>query len=290
MPETTVIAGSSPVGLAERLAERLGASLVTSNIRTFPDGESKITLAGTPAGRCIVVQSTHPPVDTNLIRALSLVHKAAERASGVTAVVPYMGYGRQDKEFLPGEVITLKAVAQLFRGAGADRVVTVDVHSMLGLSYFGETVKNVSAVPELAGYFGSMSLDNPLVVSPDRGGRERAGEFARILGTECLVLEKERDRKTGEVTVQSREADVGDRDAILVDDMISTGGSMVKAAEFLKTRGCRRVFAACTHALLVDGAAEKMGRAGVVRIVGANTIPGEAAEVDVSGIVAGALA
>ena len=101
------------------MAERLRANLVTSSVRTFPDGESKVTLAGTPAGRCIVVQSTHPPVDTNLVRALSLVHKAAERASSVTAVVPYMGYGRQDKEFLAGEVITLKVVAQLFGGAGS---------------------------------------------------------------------------------------------------------------------------------------------------------------------------
>lgn len=272
------------------MAERLGADLITSSIRTFPDGESKTTLSGTPAGRCVVVQSTHPPVDTNLVRALSLVHKAAEHASSVTAVVPYMGYGRQDREFLVGEVITLKAVARLFSGAGADRVVTVDAHSALGLGYFGEAAKNVSAVPELAGYFGSVGLDNPLVVSPDRGGGVRATEFAGILGSECLVLEKERDRKTGAVTIRNRTAGVGGRDVVLVDDMISTGGSMVKAAEFLKAQGCGRVLAACTHALLVDGAEEKMGRAGVAQIVSANTIPGETAKVDVSGVVASVLA
>lgn len=285
-----VIAGSSPVRLAERLAERLGVGLITSNVRTFPDGESKVTLSGTPAGRCVVVQSTHPPVDTNLVRALSLVHKAAEHASGVTAVVPYMGYGRQDREFLAGEVVTLKAVARLFNGAGADRVVTVDAHSMLGLGYFGEAAKNVSAIPELADYFCSMSLDSPLVVSPDRGGGVRAAEFAEILGSECLVLEKERDRKTGAVTIRNRVVGVGGRDVVLVDDMISTGGSMVKAAEFLKAQGCGRVFAACTHALLVDDAVEKMGRAGVAQVVSANTIPGETAKVDVSGVVASVLA
>lgn len=285
-----VIAGSSPVRLAERLAERLGADLITSNIRTFPDGESKTTLSETPTGRCVVVQSTHPPVDTNLVRALSLVHKATEHASSVTAVVPYMGYGRQDREFLAGEVVTLKAVARLFSGAGADRMITVDAHSMLGLGYFGEAAKNVSAVPELADYFCSMGLNDPLVVSPDRGGEIRATKFAGILGSECLVLEKERDRKTGVVTIRNRAAGVGGRDVVLVDDMISTGGSMVKAAEFLKAQGCGRVFAACTHALLVDGAVEKMGRAGVARIVSANTIPGETAKVDVSGVVASALA
>ena len=289
MSETTVIAGSSPTKLAERLAEKLGADLITSNIRVFPDGESKITLSGTPSGRCIVVQSTHPPVDTNLIRALALVHKAGERASSVTAVIPYMGYARQDREFLGGEVVTLRVVARLLRGIGANRMVTVDMHSGVGLSYLGQEAKNVSAIPELAKYFGGMDLGNPLVVSPDRGGHNRAAEFAGVLGLEHIALEKERDRRTGAVSIRNDKVDTAGRDVILVDDMISTGGSMIKAAKFLKAQGCESVSASCTHALLVDDTVERMRRAGIAQVVSANTIPGDTAKVDVSGIIADAV-
>lgn len=289
MSETTVVAGSSPTKLAERLAEKLEADLITSDIRVFPDGESKITLSGTPSGRCIVVQSTHPPVDTNLVRALALVHKAREHASSMTAVIPYMGYARQDREFLDGEVVTLRVVAGLLRGIGVSRMVTVDMHSRAGLAYLGQEAKNVSAIPELARYFGRMDLGNPLVVSPDRGGHGRAAEFAKMLGLEHIALEKERDRRTGTVSIRNDKVDAAGRDIILVDDMISTGGSMIKAAEFLKTQGCGSVFASCTHALLVDDTIERMRRAGIAQVISANTIPGDTAKVDVSGIIADAV-
>lgn len=289
MSETTVVAGSSPTKLAERLAEKLEADLITSDIRVFPDGESKITLSGTPSGRCIVVQSTHPPVDTNLVRALALVHKAREHASSMTAVIPYMGYARQDREFLDGEVVTLRVVAGLLRGIGVSRMVTVDMHSRAGLAYLGQEAKNVSAIPELARYFGRMDLGNPLVVSPDRGGHGRAAEFAKMLGLEHIALEKERDRRTGTVSIRNDKVDAAGRDIILVDDMISTGGSMIKAAEFLKTQGCGGVFASCTHALLVDDTIERMRRAGIAQVISANTIPGDTAKVDVSGIIADAV-
>ena len=288
MPGTTVLAASQ-TGLAPNLADALGADLVTGNVRTFPDGESKVTLSGAPAGRCIVVQSTHPPVDTNLLRALLLVSEAAGRAQSVVAVVPYMGYARQDREFLPGEVVTLKHVARLFAGAGADRLVTVDMHSMKGLEYFGDMGRNVSAVPDLAAHFAGMDLTDPLAVSPDMGGRERVRLFAESMGTGWLALEKERDRTTGEVSIRSDGADVTGRDVILVDDMISTGGSIVSAAGFLRGCGCGRVFAACTHALMVGDAAARLAGAGVEGVVAANTVPGPASVVDVSRAVAGAL-
>ena len=288
MPGTTVLAASQ-TGLAHNLAEILGADLITGHIRTFPDGESKVTLSGEPAGRCVVVQSTHPPVDINLLRALLLVSEAAGRAQSVAAVVPYMGYARQDREFLPGEVVTLKHVAGLFAGAGADRLVTVDIHSMKGLEYFGGMGQNVSAVPDLAAHFAGMDMADPLAVSPDMGGRERARIFAESIHTGWLALEKERDRTTGEVSVRSEGADVSDRDIILVDDMISTGGSIVSAAGFLRGCGCGRIFAACTHALMVGDAAARIAGAGVEGVVAANTIPGPAGVVDVSRTIARAL-
>lgn len=289
MSETTVVAGSSTSKLAEKLATKLGAGLITSDIRVFPDGESKITLSGTPSGRCIVVQSTHPPVDTNLVRALALAHKVGERASSMIVVIPYMGYARQDREFLDGEVVTLRVVAELLRGIGVGRMVTVDMHSRAGLACLGQGAKNVSAIPELAKYFGGMDLGNSLVVSPDRGGRSRAAEFAKMLGLEYIALEKERDRRTGAVSIRNDKVDAAGRNVILVDDMISTGGSMIKAAEFLKMQGCGSVFASCTHALLIDDTIERMRRAGIDQVVSANTIPGDTAKVDVSGIIADAV-
>lgn len=285
MPDI-IIDGDSSTTLATNLAGIIGADLVTTDTRIFPDGESKIILSGVPSGRCIIVQSIYPPVDTNLVRALTLVSVAAETSNEVIIIVPYMGYARQDQMFLPGEVVTLRHIARLFSGAGADRLITVDIHSNRGLVYFGNIGSNVSAVPYMARYFVDIPLERPLVVSPDLGGRERAETFARIMGTDCITLEKNRDRRSGEVSIRTKGVDMSYRDIILVDDMISTGGSIVKASEFLKGCGCGRVFVACTHALMVGDAAARIYNAGVESVVGANTVPGKESMVDISGIIA----
>ena len=285
-------------GLAAGVAGRLRAAHVKVDTRVFPDGEAKITLdsrpeEGVPAA---VVHSISPPADSNLVRALSMVREARRFTGDVTAVVPYMGYARQDQAFLDGEVVTMDVVAGLLESAGASRVVVVDIHSEKALSHFSVPAVNISAVPELADHFAGLDLPDPLVVSPDIGGVKRARGFAGRIGAGCAVLQKERNRHTGEVRIVG--SDLGEttgRDIVLVDDMISTGGSIVKAAEFLRERGCGRVFAACTHALLVGGAGAKISEAGVARIVGTNTIDGWASHgggtevVDVAGIIAAAL-
>lgn len=271
------------------MAQRLDADIVTSKIKRFPDGESKITLSGEPSGRCIVVQSTHPPVDTNTILALSLVLQAAKQSDDVTAVIPYMGYGRQDKEFLPGELVTIQGVAKLFLLAGAKNILTVDIHSMTALDYFGGGAKNVSAIPSLAEYILTMNLERPLVVSPDQGGIDRADKFAHILNAESFALEKRRDRETGDVKIQNSKVNVHNRNIILVDDMVSTGGSIVKAAEFLINQGCADIYVACTHALLVNDALQNIKDAGVQKVISTNTIPNSTTSVDVSATITGAL-
>lgn len=288
MKEITIVAGKTSKDLAERLAEKIDAKLVKSEIRVFPDGESKITLSGDLSkDKSIVVQSIYPPVDTNLMHALSLIAKAKETSSDVIAVIPYMGYARQDKEFLPGEIVTMQVLGKLFRGAGASKIITIDIHSVLGLKYFDIETENITVVPELARYFKRLDLVNPLVVSPDQGGRDRAMEFAREFGSECVALEKTRDKKTGQVRIETDNVDVEKRDLILVDDMISTGGSIVKATEFLKKQGCSKVYAACTHALLIEKAEEKIKESGVTEIVSTNTIPNKTSTVvDVTDVVA----
>ena len=290
LSELSVISGKSSENLAKELSKKIKANFVKSEIRVFADGESKITLIGKLSKKkSIVVQSIYPPVDTNLVQALSLITKAKENSSEVTAVIPYMGYARQDREFLPGEIVTMNVLGKLFKSAGASKIIIVDIHSLIGLKYFTIKTKNVTAVPDLAEYFKKLSLKNPLVVSPDQGGLERAKEFAKEFNSDYIALEKTRDRKTGKVKIKTKNLEVENRDLILVDDIISTGGSIIKATQFLKKQKCKRIYVACTHALLMNDAENKIKKAGVTSIISTNTIPGKTSKVDVSKAIAKAI-
>ena len=240
--------------------------------------------------KSIVLQSISPLVDTNLVHVLSLITKAKENSSEVVAVIPYMGYARQDREFLPGEIVTMKVLGKLFKGAGASKIIVVDIHSLIGLKYFNIKTKNVTAIPDLVEYFKKLSLENPLVVSPDQGGKERVKKFAKEFNSDYIVLEKTRDRKTGKVKIKTKNLEeVENRDLILVDDIISTGGSIIKATQFLKKQKCKRIYVACTHALLMNDAEKKIKKAGVTSIISTNTIPGKTSKVDISKTIAKAI-
>jgi ribose-phosphate pyrophosphokinase len=285
-----LIAGNSSGDLAKKISKKLKANLVRSEVKVFPDGESKITLKGKISrNKTIIVQSIYPPVDSNLIQALSLISKAKDHSNEVVVVVPYLGYSRQDREFLPGEIVTMKILGRLFKGAGASKIIVVDIHSKIGLKHFKIKSENISAISDLVKYFKKINLRNPLVVSPDQGGKERAKEFASEFDSEFIALKKQRDRKTGKVKIKTEGLDIVGRDVILVDDMISTGGSIIKATEFLKKQKCRRVFVACTHALLMNDAEKKIRKAGVAKIISTNTIPGKTSIVDISSTIAKAL-
>ena len=287
MVKFTVIGGGASKDLARRLARRLRAVYIETETKIFPDGESKITLQKIPKKSVIlVVQSTYPPVDTNMLQALSIISQVRKISSRTYAIIPYMGYARQDKQFLSREVITMSVVAKMLQSAGAKKVIVVDIHSNTALNHFNIPTENVSAVPELVKYFKKLNLKNPLVVSPDAGGSSRSKKFASLLKSDFIVLKKHRDRKTGRVNIQTTKADVQGKDLIIVDDMISTGGSVIKAAQFLKKQKCKRVFVACTHGLLVGDAEKKIRKAGVSRIISTNTIPGNTSKVDVSEILA----
>jgi ribose-phosphate pyrophosphokinase len=291
LSNVSVISGKSSEELAKKLSKRIKANLIKSTIRVFPDGESKITLSGKISKKkSIVVQSIYPPVDSNLIQALSLISKAKEISSEVIAVIPYLGYARQDREFLSGEIVTMKVLAKLFKGVGASKIIAVDIHSVIGLKHFTIKSKNVTAISDLVKYFKKLNLKDPVVVSPDQGGKDRAQEFAKEFGSEFIALEKKRDRKTGKVQIKTKNADeVMGRDLILVDDMISTGGSIINATQFLKKQKCKQVYVACTHALLMNNAEKKIKNAGVTKIVSTNTIPGKTSMVDVSNTISKAI-
>ena len=290
MAKFTVISGNASSDLAKRIARRLKAPYIKTEKKVFPDGESKITINQIPKKSIVlVVQSTYPPVDSNLLELLSIVSKVQKFSSKVYAIIPYMGYARQDREFLGGEIVTIGVIGKLLKAAGVKKILTVDIHSKLALKELKISSENVSAMEELVKHFKKMKMKDPLVVSPDMGGQERAEKFASLLKTEFIALKKHRDRRTGKVNILSEKVNVKNRDLILVDDMISTGGSIAKATQFLKKQKCGRVFVACTHALLVNNATKKIKSSGVSQIISTNTIPGGSAKVDVSRVISDAL-
>lgn len=284
----TVIGGKASESLAKKIAKKLNARYLKTEVRVFPDGESKITLQGKPKkGKIIVVQSTYPPVDTRLIHALCLISKARQYSSDVTAVIPYMGYARQDKTFLSGEVVTSSVVATLLEAVGSSKIIVVDFHSLVALKYFRVPIKNLTAVSLLLNFFKKIKIKDPLVVSPDLFWASKAREFASCIGANSIALNKQRDRKTGKLRIKkSKITNIKGRDIILLDDMISSGESIIKASEFLKKRKCGKIFVACTHAVLVGDAKKRIKKAGVRKIVSTNTIPGLTNVADVSGIIA----
>jgi ribose-phosphate pyrophosphokinase len=289
LTEISVVAGPGSFDLANNIAKRLGAQLTVASLRIFSDGESNIKLSKV-GKNCVIVQSTHPPTDTHLIQLLMIAKKCTDDgAQHVCAVIPYLGYARQDRAFLEGEVVSIDLVAKLFETVGVEHIITVDIHSQLAMSYFA-SIENVSSVPLLANYASKMKLRDPIAVSPDAGGTNRAKEFARLLDIDVIVLKKSRHRVTGEVTIDEKlHMDISKRDAIVIDDIISSGGSIIKAAEVLHKKGVGRIYAMCAHALLIRDAAQKIKSAGVQDIISTNSVPGEYSKVELSPEIASAL-
>lgn len=284
MAERLVLAGPASEDLGRSLAERLGLPLLNGEFRVFPDGESKFTLNDKVTGRSVLlVQSTYQPVDQHIFQLLLASHHLSGEGAKVTAVVPYLAYARQDKEFLPGEGVTLGVIAHLLRSAGVRRLVTVDIHSAEGLALFSFPTYSVSAIPSMVGYArDNLDLKDPVVISPDFGGSKRTEAFAQLYGAPFLKLSKTRDRASGEVTIREAKLEVKDKDVVIVDDIISTGGTVRAAAEAVMKQGARRSVALCVHGLFVGNALDAMGKASVKTVVSTNTVPGKYSLVDVS--------
>jgi len=291
--DVAIIAGPSSVDLGTAIARHLDAELVPVHLKIFPDGESKIKVRKVEKNHCIIVQSTYPPTDRHLLQALMMLERCSKDGSAnVWAVMPYMAYSRQDREFLDGEVVSAALVAKLIENVGTKKLITVDVHSPASLSYYTIDTQNISAVGLLAEYAaGKIKPNAPIVVSPDLGGTKRAAEFARILGTDMIALTKSRDKDTAQVFIEEKELDsnVVGRDLILLDDMISTGESIVEACKFLKKYKPNKIYAMCTHALLIGDAMTRINSAGVDEIISTNSIPGISAKVDLAQLISAQL-
>jgi ribose-phosphate pyrophosphokinase len=288
----SVIAGPSSQNLAAKVAQDLRAELIPVDVRIFADSESRIKMGDVKKKNCVIVQSTYPPADRHLLQTLMMIKKCNDDlAADICTVIPYMAYARQDRVFQDGEVISIELIAKLLEAAGNKRLITIDIHSALALSYFRIDVQNISSIPLLANHAANnIKLNRTVVVSPDAGGIERAYEFAKILGSDIIALKKWRDRNSGEIFFDDKlECNIADRDVILVDDIISSGGSIVKACQVLKKNKADKIYAMCVHALLVEDAAEKIRAAGVQEIISTNSIPSHYAKVDISPIISASL-
>ncbi len=287
-----VVPGPASQSLGQKIAEKLDAQIVSVNLKSFPDGEYCLRFEGDLAGEeVVVVQSTGPPQDTNVMQLLLILDAAKDLgAEKVTAVVPYLAFARQDKRFLPGEVVSAETVVKLIEACGTDRFITVNIHSEKTLKQLSIPNENLSAITSLAEHFKSRGLDGAFSLSPDKGAVELAEEADRVLGGGCGWLRKERDRYTGEIQVEEKSLNVKGRDVIVFDDIISSGGTIARAVKMLKTQGARRVYAACVHPLLIGEAKQKIHKNGAEEIVGTDSIPSSVRRVSLAPLIAEALA
>ena len=282
-----IILGPASQQLGEKIAEILGTHKVNVVFKTFPDGESYIRLEGDTHDEVAIVQTTSPPQDSRLMQ-LALMADAAKRsgAKHVTAVVPYLAYARQDKAFLQGEAVSIETIASMLKVAGIDALVTVNVHQQKILDKLPFPAKNVSAVPLLADYFKNRGLSDVFVIAPDKGAVHIAEEAGKVLGTEYGYLDKQRDRYTGQVSMEKKTFAVEGKIVIIFDDIISTGGTIVAAAKILKDQGAEKVYTACVHPLLVGDAEKRILDAGVEEVIGTDSIPSRVSKVSLASLIA----
>lgn len=266
-----VVAGSASRKLAADVATGLDATLVTPDVRSFPDGEvySRVHEDGLEGEDVVVVQTTLGN-DRYMELLLLLDAVRAQGANRVCAVVPYYSYSRQDQRFLTGEALSARVVAKTI-AVDADALVTVDPHKDHILEMFPGTAAGPSAVPELAAYFAGAGVD--LVLAPDKGARDRAQHAASLMGVPFDHLEK--TRLSGDkVVMKTKDLDVAGRTVAIIDDIISTGGTMATATKQLQDQGATAVLCAATHGLFTGGAVKRLLDAGVKQVVATDTIEG----------------
>jgi len=287
-----VIGGSSSENLAGIVANQLGVKSGKVEMKRFPDGEKYLrVLDDVKDHHVIVIQSMYHTPDEFLFEYFLLVDSLKDLgAKRVTSFIPYFAYARQDERFNPGEALSFKTVSKLIETVGTDELFTIDMHQhrvLKSSEVFKIPSHNLSAMPLLADYVKKEGmLKNPLVIGPDVEAEQWAKQAAETLHTDYDVFEKKRfaaDR----VEVRPRKANAAGRDILIVDDIISTGGTIIEASKILFSQGVNRVEVACTHPILATDSLNRIREAGVANVIGTDTVPSPISYVSVAPLIAG---
>ena len=273
MEKTLVFALSSSIELAKEIVAELGLPLGECEVKHFADGEIMVELGQSVRGKHVyIVQSTCNPVSTNLMEVLIAID-ACKRASAahITVIMPYFGYARQDRKARPRQPITSKLVASLLETAGANRVITMELHATQIQGFFDIPADDISAMSIIGNYFRSLDLENIVVVSPDHGGVTRARKLAEMLHAPLAIIDKRRP-KPNVAEAMNLIGDVDGKTAILVDDIVDTAGTLVSGIQMLRDKGAKAIYACCVHAVLSDPAIERLQAADLAGFICTNTI------------------
>lgn len=274
-PEMKIFSGSANRELAERICKTIGVPLGEATLTQFPDGETYVKIEENVRGRDVfLIQPTSPPTNEHLMELLIMVD-AAKRASAdrITAVIPFFGYARQDRKDKPRVPITAKLIANLLTAAGVSRVLTMDLHAQQVQGFFDIPVDHLYSMPVLIRYLRERLTKNKLVVvSPDVGGLKMASAYSQALGAGLAIVAKQRKSATDTEALYVI-GEVKDCDVLLVDDLTETAGTLVSAAEILKKHGANDIYAAVSHAVLVDLAIPRLQKSKIKELVTTNSTP-----------------
>ncbi|MGJ0354064.1 ribose-phosphate pyrophosphokinase [Aliarcobacter cryaerophilus] len=269
-----LFSGSANPEFAKKVGEYLGMNVSDAKLNKFSDGEISVQITQSVRGQDVyIIQPTCAPTNDNLMELLIMID-ALKRSSAksINAVIPYYGYARQDRKAAPRVPISAKLVADLLEKAGIHRVVTIDLHAAQIQGFFNIPADNLFGSILFVNYIKSKNLKNPIIASPDIGGVARARQYADKLGYDLVIVDKKRE-KANESQVMNIIGDVKGKDVILVDDMVDTAGTLVKAAEVLKEKGANSVMACCTHGVLSGPAYERVANGVLDELVISDTIP-----------------
>ena len=272
--ELKVFSGNGNKPLAKLICEYIGIPLGDAEVGRFSDGEIMVQINENVRGRDVfVVQSTGHPVNEHLMELLLMIDALKRASAGrITAVLPYFCYARQDRKRQPRVPISAKLIADLLTASGANRILSVDLHAGQIQGFFNVPFDHLLAAPVLAAYIPKLDVKDLVVVSPDAGGVERARQFAKRLGASLAIIDKRRDApNVSEVCHIIGE--VFHRDALLLDDMVDTGGTLVNSARALEAAGARRVMACCTHPVLSGKAFQRITDSPIEKLITTDTIP-----------------
>jgi ribose-phosphate pyrophosphokinase len=272
--ELKIFSGNANRPLAQRIADYVGIPLGDATITAFPDQETFVKINENIRGRDVfIVQPTGPPANQHLMEMLIMID-ACRRASAsrITAVIPFFGYARQDRKDQPRVPITAKLVANLITAAGATRVLTMDLHSQQIMGFFDIPVDHLYVAPVIYKYFNRLKLSDFVVVSPDIGGVKMVNAYANMFHAPLAIVAKKRKSPT-EVEVLNVVGDVNGHDVLLVDDLTETAGTVTRAAEILKQRGAKKVYAAVSHAILNAAALDRLKKSELDELVTTDTVP-----------------